>query len=104
MEERTRFIRDYERELWTMTELCSHYGIARKTGYKIVAGWQEHGLEGMKDLSRAPQRHPNQTAAEIEEQLLELRRAHMRWGPRNCGSCCGVRGARLPRPARSERC
>ena len=42
MEERTRFIRDYERELWTMTELCSHYGIARKTGYKIVAGWQEY--------------------------------------------------------------
>ena len=37
VEERTRFIRDYERELWTMTELCRHYGIARKTGYKIVA-------------------------------------------------------------------
>ena len=34
------------------------------------------------ERSRAPVRHPNQTAAEIEAAVLELRRAHMRWGPR----------------------
>lgn len=82
VEERMRFVRDYEREEMTMAELCRFYGIARKTGYEMVQRWQEHGAEGLKDRSRSPLRHPNQTAAEIEAELLELRRAHMRWGPR----------------------
>ena len=34
------------------------------------------------EVNRAPQRHPNQTAAELEQAVLELRQAHMRWGPR----------------------
>ena len=34
------------------------------------------------ELNRAPRRHPNQTAAGMEEAVLELRQAHMRWGPR----------------------
>lgn len=82
MDERARFVRDYENAEMTMAELCRWYGIARKTGYKILARWQEHGLAGMPDQSRAPLRHPNQTPAEIEEQLLEMRRSHLRWGPR----------------------
>ena len=32
VEERIRFVRDWEREELTMTELCAEYGIARKTG------------------------------------------------------------------------
>ena len=65
-----------------MAELCRHYGIARRTGYKIVARWQQTGAEGLKDQSRAPRHHPNQTPAEVEAAVLELRRAHMSWGPR----------------------
>ncbi len=40
------------------------------------------GLEGLLERDRAPARHPNQTAAAIEQLVLELRQAHMRWGPR----------------------
>ena len=82
VEERMRFVRDYEREEMTMAELCRFYGIARKTGYEMVERWREQGAEGLKDRSRSPLRHPNQTAPEIEALLLELRRGHMRWGPR----------------------
>jgi len=65
-----------------MAELCRHYGISRKTGYKMLSRWEQDGVEGLKDLSHAPHRHPNQTAAPIEEVVLRLRGAHMRWGPR----------------------
>ncbi len=65
-----------------MAELCRHYGIARKTGYEMLARWQQQGVEGLKDRSRAPFAHPNQTPAEVEAAVLELRRAHMSWGPR----------------------
>jgi putative transposase len=82
VEERARFVVEYESGEWTMAELCRHFGIARKTGYEIVARWEEAGAAGLQDRSRAPRTHPNQTPAGVEAAVLELRRAHMSWGPR----------------------
>ena len=65
-----------------MTELCRAYGISRPTGYAL---WHRYGAEGeagLEERSRAPGRHPNQTPPVLEEQVLALRRAHMRWGAR----------------------
>jgi transposase InsO family protein len=73
---------EHERGLWTMAELCRIYGIARETGYYWWRRYRRGGLEGLRDLGRAAQRHPNQTPAAIEQAVLELRRAHMTWGPR----------------------
>jgi transposase-like protein len=33
MEEKIRFVFEYEQDEHTMTELCQSYGIARETGY-----------------------------------------------------------------------
>ncbi len=82
VEERARFALEYESGECNLAELCREYGIARKTGYKWLERFAEHKLEGLQDLSRAPVRHPNQTAREVEQQVVELRQAHMRWGPR----------------------
>jgi transposase len=84
-----------------MAELCCHYGIARKTGYKILARWERDGAAGLDDLSRSPKHHPNQTPAEIEAQVLALRRAHMRWGPRKLRSWLESRHPRKAWPAAS---
>ena len=54
MEERARFAVEYESGEWTMAQLCRHYGISRKTGYKIVARWLQQGADGLRDRSRAP--------------------------------------------------
>ena len=82
MEEKLRFVFDYERDEQTMTELCEGYGIARETGYVWLRRYRERGVGGLVELNRAAERHPNQTPAEIEQAVLELRQAHMRWGPR----------------------
>lgn len=82
MEERARFAVEYESGEWTMAELCRRYDISRKTGYKILARWQQEGAAGLGDRNRAPHTHPNQTTARIEAAVLALRRAHMSWGPR----------------------
>ena len=82
VEERMRFVMDYERGLWTMAELCRGYGIARKTGYKILSRWEQERLRGLTDRSCAPLRHPNQTPRAMEECIVELRRKFMTWGPR----------------------
>ena len=82
MDERMRFVLERERGLYTMSELCEIYDIARETGYYWLRRYRQGGLEALQDLNRAPERHPNQTPERIEEAVLELRRAHMRWGPR----------------------
>ena len=82
MEEKLRFIFEYERDEETMAELCNRYGIARETGYVWLRRYRANGLKGLEELNRAAWRHPNQTPGEMERAVLELREAHMRWGPR----------------------
>ena len=82
MEEKVRFVVEYEREEQTMTELSESFGISRETGYVWLRRYRALGLEGLLELNRAAKRHPNQTVAAIEQAVLELRGAHMNWGPR----------------------
>src|SRR5467141_1975677 len=82
MEEKVRFVLEYEQDEHTMTELCQSYGIARETGYVWLRRYRERGVEGLVEVNRAALRHGNQTPAETEQKVLELRQAHMRWGPR----------------------
>ena len=82
MEEKLRFIFEYEQSEQAMTDLCRKYGIARETGYVWVRRYRLAGLEGLVERSRAAQRHPNQTPEPIEQRVVELRQAHMNWGAR----------------------
>jgi transposase InsO family protein len=82
VEEKLRFVFEYGQGEWSMKQLCARYEIARETGYVWLRRYGEVGLEGLLEKSRAPQRHPNQTAAKVEQRILELREAHMSWGPR----------------------
>ena len=61
MDERMRFVLEHERGLYTMTDLCEIYEIARETGYYWLRRYQQGGLEALQDRNRAPERHPNQT-------------------------------------------
>ncbi len=65
-----------------MTDLGARYGIARETGYIWLRRYRERGVSGLVELNRSATRYANQTALEIEQAVLELRQAHMRWGPR----------------------
>ena len=82
MEEKLRFICEYDLREQTMSELCQKYGIARETGYVWLRRYRAYGLAGLLEHSHAAHRHANQTPEEIERMVLELRQAHMRWGPR----------------------
>jgi len=82
VEQRMRFVLEWEAGVETMTELCGRYAISRKTGYKIVGRWQQDRVAGLQDRSRAPLRHAKQMPVAMERAVIELRRAHPRWGPR----------------------
>ena len=78
--ERLKFVAAYQRSACTMTKVCAAFGISRKTGYKILRRYEEQGPEALRDRSRAPHRHPNQTPADVEAAVLRVRKAHPTWG------------------------
>src|SRR6266446_5699905 len=82
MEEKLRFVFEHELRERTMTELCERYEITRQTGYVWLRRYSEAGVAGLMEHSRATHRHNNQTPEALEQMVLELRQAHMRWGPR----------------------
>jgi transposase InsO family protein len=101
VDERTRFVLEYEHGWWTMTDLCRHYGIARETGYYWLRRYQQGGLEALHDRGRTPACHPNQTPERIERAVLELRREHMSWGPRKLKRVLEREAPEQPWPAAS---
>ena len=82
VEERFRFVEDYNAEDWTVAELCRHYGISRSTAYKWLERYQAEGLAGLQDRSRAPLHHPNALSAEVQQLLLAVKSKHSYWGAR----------------------
>lgn len=80
VDQRTQFIADRRQGLYPMSELCARYGISRKTGYKWLERFEEHGRRGLADRSRAPHHCPHRIAPEIAELLCAARRRHPDWG------------------------
>jgi|SRR5215472_1705736 len=101
LDQRLEFVLEYNRNLVTMAELCREHEISRQTGYKWVERHQQEGRRGLEDLSRAPQRHPNQISAKIAERILDLRREHPLWGPRKLQAYLCQRYSRTVWPAAS---
>lgn len=63
-------------------ELCRRFGISRKTGYKWIERFKNHGTIGLLDQSKRPKTSPNKTAAKLEQVIIELRTQHPCWGGR----------------------
>ena len=82
MDERLRFIaRLLDGE--PMTDVCREFGISRKTGYKILNRYKEHGLEALSDRSRRPVRYADQLPQPGRERLIvSLKRAKPHGGAR----------------------
>jgi transposase InsO family protein len=63
-----------------MAELCREFGISRKTGYKFWERYQKGGLYGLSNRTRRPYRYANQLPAQIEQEILRIKREHSSWG------------------------
>ncbi len=83
---RLDFVRLALHEDASMSELCERFSISRKTGYKWVKRYQQHGKEALVDQLRRPHTSPNRTPAEIEELVLQVRDRYPVWGGRKIRS------------------
>jgi len=81
-EQRQRFIEDHELKYYSISELSERFGISRTTAHKWINRYKENGQAGFHELSRRPHRCPWQTDPAIEQELVDLRKAHPTWGPK----------------------
>ena len=71
---------DCYRECGNVTLVCRKFGIARKSFYRWRKRYNPWDLTSLELLSRRPKHSPRKTMWDIERQVLEIKRAHPRWG------------------------
>lgn len=101
MDEKLKFITDCLSGESSMAEACRRHGVSRKTGYKWLARYRESGVDGLKDVSRAPHAHPNAVGTEREDAVLALKRKHMLWGPQKVRDALILKEPQVAWPAAS---
>jgi putative transposase len=104
MDQKVQFISDYLRVGLSFAELCDHFGISRKTGYKWLDRYLRQGPEALVDRSRRPRTSPNQTPSTIVNALLDTRRKHPSWGAKKLLAIVAKRHPDWDLPNRSTVC
>jgi putative transposase len=100
-DQRIQFIVEATQGPSSIAELCRAFGISRKTGFKWLARYDELGVAGLVDRSRAPHTHPNAVRSTTVERAVALRQAHPTWGPRKVLFALRARAPELDLPAPS---
>ena len=102
MDEKVLFIADCLRERCSFTQLCEHYGISRKTGYKWLGRYRSDGLDGLDERSRRPHRYAGELPYAIRQAILELRgQGRDLLGPKKIQALLTRRFADQPVPSRT---
>lgn len=79
---RLEFVKLAAAEGVNLRELCRRFRISAPTGYKWLARFAEHGIKGLEDGSHRPHSQPQRSSADLEQQVVALRKLHPAWGGR----------------------
>lgn len=101
MDQKIGFIHDFNKCIYSITELAEHYGISRKTAYKWIDRYLNDGATGLDERSRTPVHSPNKTPDELVGAILEVRAKHQTWGPKKLLNILHKRFPNEELPARS---
>jgi transposase InsO family protein len=82
MDEKILFIADYLRQVDSFSQLCGRFGISRKTGYKWIERYEQHGAEALEDRTRKRHTQATQTPYAIQQAILQLRAQRDTPGPK----------------------
>ncbi len=104
MDQKIRFIADFQRQLFPFSELCGRFGISRKTGYKWIERYANAGPQGLYDLSRRPRSCPHQTPSGIVAALVQARQRHPSWGVKKLLKILSPKHPDWEWPSRSTGC
>jgi len=79
---RLLFVRAVNEEDLNISQACRTFGISRPTGYAILRRFEQEGVSGLLDRSRAPHHRPQTVDETIANRILALKVEHCTWGPK----------------------
>jgi transposase InsO family protein len=79
-DQRSEFIAQWLRRKMPLAPLCRRFAISRKTAYKWIARFRQHGRRGLRDCSRAAARVHNRPAPHWLARIRRWRTRHPSWG------------------------
>jgi transposase InsO family protein len=82
LDNRTRMINEWLSKEFTIVELSGRHEVSRKTIYKWLERYENQGIEGLEEQSRAPRNHTNATPEELVNAILDMKVRKMNWGPK----------------------
>lgn len=82
MDQKVKLIVDWLDKNYSITELSNKYRVSRKTIYKWIKRYEDEGIEGLEDKSRASHSHPNSTKSDIVQRIIDYKLDHKTWGPK----------------------
>lgn len=82
MDQKIQLIADWQTNYFSVTDLSHKYGISRKIIYKWLNRYEELGIDGLKEQSRAPIHSPNQTKDDIVELIVKEKLKNRNRGPK----------------------
>ena len=82
MELKIKLVTDWNDGCSSITDLSQKYGVSRPTIYKWLKRYEQSGIEGLKEKSRAPKKSPHRTSPEILKLVIEEKLKNRKRGPR----------------------
>lgn len=82
VEQRLKFVLRVREEGWSIARACREANISRPTGYKWLNRYDDEGLDGLDDRSRAPKNIPHKTDEQTEQLVCALREEYPNLGPK----------------------
>jgi len=80
-EQKILFIADWLKEEFSITELCNHYGVSRKTAYKLINRYNAEKEKAFEERSRARHFICNEVSPMIVRELVKLKYKYPYFGP-----------------------
>lgn len=81
-DQRIEFVVRLSGEKKNLSAVCKDFGISLTTGYRWWKRFQKDGISSMEEQSRRPHHIPGRTPIQVEQRVVELRRARPDWGAR----------------------
>jgi transposase InsO family protein len=82
MDQKIQLIADWQSEYFSITDLSKKYGVSRPIVYKWLSRYEELGIDGLKEQSRAPLHSPNQTKDDIVQLIIAEKLKNRNRGPK----------------------
>ena len=82
MDLKIKLINDWNLGYFSITDLSQKYGVSRPTVYKWLRRYEQFGIEGLKEQSRAPKRRPLRISEEILNLVIQEKLKNRKRGPR----------------------